>query len=42
MVAGDMIQTPLDICDGVIHLPDAPGLGVEADEEKLAFYRVAI
>lgn len=41
-LADDILQTPLDIKDGVIRLPDGPGLGVEVDEEKLAFYKINV
>ena len=34
----DILVTPLKISDGCIQVPTAPGLGVEIDEDKLAFY----
>jgi D-galactarolactone cycloisomerase len=34
----EVLVTPLKIVDGRIAVPTAPGLGVEVDEEKLAFY----
>jgi L-alanine-DL-glutamate epimerase-like enolase superfamily enzyme len=37
-LADDILTIPLRIQDGIVHLPDAPGLGVEVDERKLAFY----
>jgi L-alanine-DL-glutamate epimerase-like enolase superfamily enzyme len=37
-LADNIVATPLRIQGGVVHLPDAPGLGVEVDEQKLAFY----
>jgi L-alanine-DL-glutamate epimerase-like enolase superfamily enzyme len=36
----DITQKPLVIRSGMIAVPDAPGLGIEADREKIARYRV--
>jgi L-alanine-DL-glutamate epimerase-like enolase superfamily enzyme len=36
----DVIRTPLPYRDGRLQASDAPGLGVELDEEKVAAYRV--
>lgn len=41
-LADDLLQTPLQIRNGVVRLPEGPGLGVEVDEEKLAFYKFAM
>lgn len=35
-----MLKTPLEATDGWIVLPDAPGLGIELDEERLAETRI--
>jgi L-alanine-DL-glutamate epimerase-like enolase superfamily enzyme len=34
-LAGDVLKTPLRIADGIAHVPDGPGLGVEVDEAKV-------
>jgi L-alanine-DL-glutamate epimerase-like enolase superfamily enzyme len=34
-LAGDVLKTPLKIADGIAHVPDGPGLGVEVDEAKV-------
>ncbi len=31
-------KTPFEVRDGYIQLPDAPGLGIDLDEERLAAY----
>ncbi|RQH02693.1 mandelate racemase/muconate lactonizing enzyme family protein [Natrarchaeobius oligotrophus] len=36
----DVIEEPLEVVDGSIPVPDAPGLGVTVDEAKLAEYRI--
>ncbi|WP_152043134.1 mandelate racemase/muconate lactonizing enzyme family protein [Salinigranum salinum] len=38
--ADDIIETPFTVEDGEIAVPDAPGLGVTVDEEKVETYRV--
>jgi L-rhamnonate dehydratase len=37
----NLCTTRLEMVDGVIEVPDGPGLGVEVDEEVVARYRVA-
>jgi L-alanine-DL-glutamate epimerase-like enolase superfamily enzyme len=39
-LADDVLAEPIEIRDGRIVPPDAPGLGIEIDEDKLAHYRV--
>jgi L-alanine-DL-glutamate epimerase-like enolase superfamily enzyme len=34
----DLLVSPVRKEGGLMHVPDGPGLGVEVDEEKLAFY----
>jgi L-alanine-DL-glutamate epimerase-like enolase superfamily enzyme len=36
----DLLATPLIIADGALRASDAPGLGVEIDEDKLRHYRI--
>ncbi len=36
----DIIFPMIDVCDGIIHLPDTPGLGWRVDHKKLEKYRV--
>lgn len=36
----DILTKPIDIVDGYAAVPDAPGLGVEVDEEAIERYRV--
>ena len=36
----DLTDTPVDLMQGVMNLPDGPGLGVELSEEKLRKYDV--
>ena len=38
--ADDLLQEPLTIRDGFVRVPDAPGLGVEIDEESLERLKV--
>jgi muconate cycloisomerase len=38
----DIIVTPFEYEDGFLRVPDAPGLGIEVDEDKLRRYSVAI
>jgi muconate cycloisomerase len=40
-LAEDLVRSPRLLRDGMIGLPDAPGLGVEVDEAQLARLRVA-
>jgi muconate cycloisomerase len=37
----DLIKLPLDFVDGVIQVPDAPGMGIDVDEDKIERYRVS-
>ena len=34
----DIAQNPFEVKDGYIQIPDAPGLGIDLDEERLAAY----
>ena len=34
----DIAKTPFEVQDGYIQIPDAPGLGIDLDEERLAAY----
>ena len=34
----DIAKTPFEVKDGYIQIPDAPGLGIDLDEERLAAY----
>jgi muconate cycloisomerase len=34
----DLITEPLRFADGIVHVPDGPGLGIEVDLDKLARY----
>jgi glucarate dehydratase len=36
--ADDIITTPLTFSNGCVAVPSGPGLGVEIDQDKLAFY----
>ncbi|WP_261331164.1 muconate cycloisomerase family protein [Citrobacter amalonaticus] len=38
LLKDDIVSLPLSFADGCVTLPQAPGLGVELDEEKLQFY----
>jgi len=40
-LAEDLVRSPRPLRDGLIVLPDAPGLGVEVDEAQIARFRVA-
>jgi muconate cycloisomerase len=40
LLVDDIITEPIIIQDGYLYLPEAPGLGVELDEEKLRYYQV--
>ncbi|HEU4423315.1 MAG TPA: mandelate racemase/muconate lactonizing enzyme family protein [Pilimelia sp.] len=37
-LADDVLTEPLDVRDGVLHVPDAPGLGIEVDETVIERY----
>jgi len=37
-----LLTTKLPVKDGVLQLPDRPGIGADIDEDKLAKYRVAL
>jgi L-alanine-DL-glutamate epimerase-like enolase superfamily enzyme len=39
-LADDLLARPVEIRDGRIIPPDLPGLGIEIDEDKLAYYRL--
>ena len=39
-LAQDIVKAPLKIADGLVALPDAPGLGVEVDEDAVAKFTV--
>jgi len=39
LLGDDVVATPLRYQDFELHLPSGPGLGVELDEDKVAFYR---
>jgi len=36
----DLLATPIDICDGKLHVPDTAGIGAIVDEAKLKRYRL--
>jgi muconate cycloisomerase len=36
----DLITAPMTFKEGGVQVPDAPGMGIEVDEEKVAHYRV--
>lgn len=38
LLKDEILKTPLDYSDFSLKLPTGPGLGIELDEEKLAFY----
>jgi muconate cycloisomerase len=38
-LAGDLVRAPLAIADGLVALPDRPGLGVDVDEGAVARLR---
>lgn len=40
-LARDIVKSPPRIADGLVALPDAPGLGVEVDEEAVAKFTVS-
>ena len=37
LLTEDILRTPLDYHDFALHLPTGPGLGIDIDEEKIAF-----
>lgn len=37
---GDVVRDPLTVSDGVLRVPQGPGLGVDIDEDAVAHYRV--
>ncbi len=39
--ADDLLRAPLTIAGGYARVPDAPGLGIEVDEDALARYKMA-
>ncbi len=41
-LAKDVTQTPLPIAHGFASVPDAPGLGIEVDEEKVRRFQVSV
>jgi muconate cycloisomerase len=36
----DVVKDPMDIKDGMVKIPDGPGLGVIIDEDRVARYRI--
>ena len=40
--ADDILKEPIKFVDGMVHLPEGPGLGVEVDDEKLAKHAIPI
>jgi muconate cycloisomerase len=36
----DLIAAPMRLIDGAVELPSGPGMGIAADEAKIARYRV--
>jgi muconate cycloisomerase len=36
----DLIKTPFRFANGLLYVPDGPGLGIEVDEAKIAKYRI--
>ena len=40
-LAEDLVRSPQPLRDGMIALPQGPGLGVEVDEGQIARFRVA-
>ena len=37
-LGNDIAKTPFQVQNGYIQLPDAPGLGIDLDEERLSAY----
>jgi L-alanine-DL-glutamate epimerase-like enolase superfamily enzyme len=40
--ADDVIREPITFIDGMVHLPQGNGLGVEVDDAKLAKYALSV
>lgn len=40
MLADDVVQVPVRVAGGKVHVPQGPGLGVQLDDAKVAKYRV--
>ena len=40
MIAEDIVEQPVSVSDGFVHVPKGPGLGVTLDEDKLRRFRV--
>ena len=38
----DILAEPFPVRDGLVHVPDGPGLGVTVDPDRLAKYRIAL
>jgi len=38
-MSDDLIASPLTIADGVMRVSDAPGVGIDIDDDKLRHYR---
>ena len=36
----DVVRDPMDMEEGMVKIPEGPGIGVVIDEEKVARYRV--
>lgn len=36
-----LLTTPIEMSEGCLPIPTGPGLGVDVDEERLAFYSVS-
>ncbi|THB72633.1 MAG: hypothetical protein D3926_25185 [Desulfobacteraceae bacterium] len=37
----DVVETPMEIEDGMLKIPDGPGFGISIDDEKVSRYRIA-
>jgi muconate cycloisomerase len=37
----DLIKSPFNFVDGAVQVPDAPGMGIDVDEEKVTKYRLS-
>ena len=40
--AGPLLENPLTVTDGHVHIPDAPGAGIEWNEDAVEKYAVPI
>jgi L-alanine-DL-glutamate epimerase-like enolase superfamily enzyme len=40
MLAEDILEEPISISDGLVHVPKGPGLGIRLDADKLRRFRV--